>query len=243
MLLSEYVLLTQRLLQNPAAPESLYSEDDVTSGINTGRRILAGKSECLRVMGTINAVAGQRNYNYADIDLGVSATTGIGGVLNVRRVLYAVGSGYKMAYPRNWEWFDLYALNTPVPQSGAPRIWSQYAQGSTGSFYLDPIPDTDYTLSLDCVCYPVDLEDDTTVDAIPQLWNDAVPYIGAYYALLGAQSGQRSDDANRMWERFEEFLKIARESSNPSVNRYLYSQAADPTQGAKVGRAMPGAGG
>lgn len=243
MLLSEYVLRTQRLLQNPASPQSLYAEDDIISAINQGRVQLAGEGECLRIMGTIDTVADQRAYDYVDIDTGVSATNGIGGALNVRRIMYGVGTGYKWITPRNWEWFDLYCLNTPVPQSGAPVTWAQYAQGNTGSFYLDPIPDIAYTLQCDCTCYPIDLVDDTTIEAIPKLWEDAVPFIAAFYALLGSQSGQRSDDANKMYERYDEYMRRARQFSNPAPNRTLYSQASDPAKAASLGRSPPQGGG
>lgn len=245
-MLDEYIEQTQRLLQNPGAPTSLYSEADITDYINTGRGQLAAEGECIRALGTIDCVASQRNYSFSAINLGNSTLTGVDLTLHVRRILYGVGAGYRMVYPQSWEWFDLYCMNNPVPQDGEPKTWAQYEQGTKGSFYLDPPPVTTFSLQCDCVCLPVDLVDDSTVEAIPALWTDAVPYIAAYYALLASQTEARQGDANRMWERYEEFVSRARKFSNPSVNNSLYQQSKDPVQQAKLGiqgRSNAGGGG
>ncbi len=166
------------------------------------------------------------------------------GVLHVRRIMYAVAQGFKWMRPRNWEWFQLYGLNNPVPDSGPPLMWSQFAQGAagtntgsgaSGSFYVDPIPDFIYTLYCDCVCYPIALTDDSTVEAIPYLWTDAVAFFAAYYALLSAQTGQRTSEAASKYEAYQTFVERARKASNPSVNRYLYQQSQDPTLISKLG--------
>lgn len=233
-MLTTYLTQTARLLQNPQAPTSLYSTADLTAAINTARGQLAGEAECIRILGTISTVASTRNYNFASINTGVSATNGVGGAINLRRIMYAIGDGQKWIAPRNWEWFDLYHLNNPVPITGAPQVWAQYAQGVTGSFYLDPPPDAVYVLTADAVCYPIDLADNSTVEAIPQFWQDAVCFFAAYYALLSSNVPARQADANRMYERYEEFVMRARRSSNPSVNRFLYQQSTDVSQANKL---------
>jgi hypothetical protein len=242
--LNAYILNTQRLLQNPPAPATLYSTTDLTSYINTARGQLAGEAECIRRIATIQTVIGQRNYNFSSLTIGDAA---VAGVIHVRRISYNVGQGARWFNPRPWEWFDLFYLNNPVPQNGPPKNWSQYGQGSagtnatgggtmsSGSFYIDPPPDIVYTLNCDCVCYPIALAQDADPEAIPYLWTDAVPFFAAYYALLSAQSPARQADASRMMERYAEFVKRARQSSNPSVNRTSYQQANDPTEIAKLG--------
>src|SRR5262249_10112671 len=150
--------------------------------INIARGQIAGEGECVRRIGTIATVIGQRAYNFSDIALGTSSVTGVQGAINVRRIAYDVGqntqglSGQQWMTPRPWEWFDLYCMNNPVPTPGPPETWSQYGQGSagtgtgssaTGSFYIDPPPDAVYSLNLDCTCYPIALVDDTTVESIP----------------------------------------------------------------------------
>jgi len=242
-LLTAYLNATRLLLQNPSAPTTLYSDADLTSYINTARGQLAGEAECIRVIGTISTVAGQQAYNFSSIDTGTSATNGVQGAINVRRVSYNVASGTRWIPPRPWEWFDLYVLNDPVPQAGPPTVWSQYGQGSapgatgsvsSGSFYINT-PDIVYTLNCDCTCYPIPLADDTTKEAIPYLWTDCVPFFAAYWAYLSAQTGARQADAERMYNHYQTFLDRARKAANPAVGRWQYSQAQDPAQAAKFG--------
>lgn len=244
-MLTTYITQTQRLLQNPAPATGLYSVASVTDYINVARKQLAGEGECVRRIGTIDTVVGQREYNFADVNIGVSATTGIAGVFNVRRINFASGDGQSYVNPRPWEWFDQYCLNTPVPRSGFPETWSQYGQGGgapsggsfqSGSFYLDPVPDAIYTLYCDCVCYPITLADDTTREAIPFIFTDAVPFFAAWYALLSNQTQARRADAEAYYGYYQEFLKRARTIANPSVLAWQYEQNPDPAQAGKAGR-------
>lgn len=200
--------------------------------VNTARRQIAGQGECIRYLGSLTLTIDQRNYNFSAVSLGTSATNGISAALNVRAIRYAVGDGYQWIRPRSWPWFDFYKMNNPVPGSGAPEAWAQYAQGSTGSFYIDPIPDLSYVLTLDCTCYPIDLVVDATVEAIPVLWTDAIPYFAAYLAYLYVQ---RADAAKNMLSLYEMFMQRARASANPSINTYLYEQSEDPAQINKLG--------
>lgn len=233
--LAQYLSRTRRLLQNPVAPTSLYGDADLTDYINQGRVQVAGESETIRHLGTVATVAGERKINLTDIDTGDSADNGIGGALKVNAIMFGVGSGYKWVGPRAWQWFQTYLMASPVPSSGEPQDWSQYGQGSTGNFYLNPIPDIAYTLTCDCVCYPIDLDGtEDEVDAIPKLWDDAVPYFAAYLALLAAQTQQRQADADRMMARYRFFVDRAREFSNPMPSGYLYSQAKDQTRQNKM---------
>jgi hypothetical protein len=242
MALTAYETQTQRLLQNPKSPTTLYATSDLDSWINTARSQLAGESECVRVLGTIQTVLNTRNYNFTSINTGVSATNGVQGALHVRSVRYAVASGFQWVTPRSWEWFELFDLNNPVPDSGPPREWSQYGQGQSGSFFIDLLPNQIYTLTLDCVCVPIPLVDDTTVEAIPYPWTDAVPYFAAYLALLSAQMNARRADAEAMFGYYQTFVQRARQFSNPSLLRGQYEQASDPTLQSKLGLQKSAAG-
>lgn len=239
MPLATYRTRVKQLLQNPAAPTSLYATADLDLWINQARGQVAGQGECIRALGTLATVSTQRPYNFTSINIGVVGTTGRAGVINVRSIMLTSGSGQKWITPRPWEWFQLYSMNNTAPTNGAPTSWAQYGQGAgfsaqqpttaTGSLYLDPPPDAIYTLNCDCVCYPQDLVDDTTVEAIPAFWTDAVAYFAAYLALLSAQTSVRMNDAQRMLQLFEEFMARARQFSNPSVLRNQYAQASDST--------------
>lgn len=248
MSLTLYLTRTKQLLQNPyTAATQLYSDSDLTGWINEGRGQIAGEGECIRVQGTMSTTPDLRFYPFSDINLGTSSLTGVDGAIHVRQISYAVGEGQQFVYPRNWEWFALYNLNNPVPQAGPPYEWSQYKQGAaatnsggtpsdfSGSFYLDPPPDIAYSLTLDCVCYPIVLTDDNTTEAIPYLWTDAIPYYAAWKALLSSQTSARTQDAERMFNYYTMYMERARKAANPSVNRYLYQQSPDPTMIAKLG--------
>jgi len=234
-MLTTYLLQTKQLLQNPPANANpLYSDSDLTSYINRARGQIAGDAECIRNYATLPIVAAQRQYPFADVVLG-SPSAGIAGIFNIRYAWYLVGDGQKSMRPRPWAWFAQYKLNNPVPTPGAPQVWSQYGQGETGSIFIDPIPDNSYTLPIDTVCVPIDLVDDSTVEAIPYPWTDAVCFLAAYYALLSAQSAARQADADRMMTRYQEFKNRARKYSNPSIMPYLYEQAPSPVRSSQLG--------
>lgn len=249
-MLTAYIKQTRRLLQNPPAPAALYSDADITDWVNTARGQLAGEAECVRKIGTVSTVVDQKAYDFSSINVGTSSITGIEAPIHVRRLSYAVADGQRWITPRSWEWFELYVLNDPVPQPGPPTTWSQYAQGAApgtsganlgGSFYINA-PDLIYTLSCDCVCYPVALASDSTKEAIPYLWTDAVPFFAAYFALLSAQNNARMADAERYFNHYTNFVERARRAANPSPNRWMYQQAGDPAQAAKM-QVKAGAGG
>lgn len=253
-IIDTYLAQTKQLLQLPEPPASLYNDTDLVAWINRARVQLAGEAECIRRIGEISTVADQREYDFADIDLGDSTDTGIAGPINVRRINYEVGDGQKQLYARPWEWFDLYCLNTVTPVASQPVRWAQYGQGgapgssgsdSGGSFYLDPPPDGVYVLRPDCVCYPVDLDqtDESPPEPIPVFWIDAICYYAAYLALSSAQASARTDDAARYFNQYGIFVERARRFSNPSLLRPQYPQAVDPAQINKLSVRPTGGGG
>lgn len=240
--LSVYQGETQNLLQLPLGqPNNLYPPSNITLWINQARGQLAGEAECIRVYGTISTQTAQRAYNFTGINL--SSSPGVVNVFHVRQMFYGIAGGLRFIPARPWEWFELYSFDNANPAVGPPKRWAQYAQGINGSFYLDPPPDRSYNLSVDCVCQPNNLNVDTDPEAIPYPWTDAVPFLAAYYALLSAQTSARQADAERMYQHYETYVERARKASNPSVNRWMYQQAVDPVQLAKLGMKPPQAAG
>jgi hypothetical protein len=221
------------LLIYPGAPDPLYTSSDLQGWINRARQQLAGESQSIRVLGAIPTISGTNLYPFSSIN--VSSVTGVASALHVRSIRYAIGNGYSRLRVRNYEWFESYELNSAVLPTGAPAVWAQYGQGEAGSFFVSPVPDNIYDMTCDCVCLPIDLADDTTVEAIPSLWQDAVCYFAAYLALLSAQSAQRQNDAQRMFDRYTDFTDRARKFATPDVNKNLYPQNQDPTLIAKLG--------
>lgn len=237
-MLNTYLQRTQQLLQNPGAPNNLYATSDLTSYINVARGQLAGEAKCIRAIGSIATVANQRSYNFSGVT--VSSIPGVAGIINIRSIQFGIADGQKWVNARGWTWFNYYHLNNPEPQSGQPAVWSQLGQGTSGTFYLDPIPNTVYPLFCDVVGYPINLVDDTTAEAIPYLWTDAVPYFAAYLAYLSAQAPARQNDAARMFEHFETFVERARQFSTPDVNPTMYPGNRDPAQLSKLGLSPKG---
>jgi hypothetical protein len=236
-MLTSYLTSTRRLLQFPSSATSLYTDSDLKDYINTARGQLAGESESIRFAGILPLTSGNRAHTFSAISF--AGSSGIAGAINVRQMLRGIGTGYSWMRPRPFEWFTLYNLNNPNPVPGPPVRWAQFGQGTNGTIYVDPVPDANYTTLLDVVCYPIPLVDDNTTEAIPYLWTDAVPYFAAYLALLTAQAAARQADANRMMQRYEEFVSRARQFATPSVLPGIYPQSGNPVRANQLGTSPP----
>lgn len=220
-MLNTYLTNTQNLLQLPSAPNTLYSQANLTTWINSARNQLAGEGECIRVLATMPLVTNTNVYGFSSIT--VSGISGVSGVLNARQIFLSGGNIMLQQWP--WEYFSYFYLANTSLAAGTPTSWSQYAQGVNGSLYFSPTPSATVTANIDTICYPVALVTDATPEAIPYPWTDAVPYFAAYLALLSAQSAGRQADANRMFERYTEFVKRARQISTPAVTPFQYEQS------------------
>jgi hypothetical protein len=73
-----------------------------------------------------------------------------------------------------------------------PTFGAQFGRGTTGSFYLYPPPSQAYQMEWDCQCLPQDLEDDNSVEALPDPYGDAVPFWAAYMACLELQDHNKA---------------------------------------------------
>lgn len=239
-MLNSYVTQTQDLLQNPAAPNTLYSSVSVIQWINIGRGQLAGEAECVRFQGNLSITQGAFSYPFTSIVFpSPSSVSGVQGLVKIEAVWIQSDEGQVWIRPRPWPWWSLYELNSPVyeqPENQAqPKRWAQYAQGATGSLYVSPVPDQSYTAICDCTCYPIPLVDDTTVEAIPYLWTDAVPFYAAYRALLSAQSGARMAQAKEMFDQYTEYVNRARRFSTPSTLPGIYPQNPNVSRANQLG--------
>lgn len=246
-MLTQYLTLTQNLLQLPAAPSTLYPPALLTNYINIARGQIAGEGQCIRRIGTLTTTIGTRMYPFSQIAF---TDTAVQGAINVRRIMYNVGTGQKWIKGKSWEWFDFQRFNNPVPTSGAPTEWAQHSQGSagtgsitgegagtmsSGSFYLDPLPDLAYTLNADCCCYPIALAADADKESLPYLWTDAVSYFAAYLALMSAQTSTRIQQAQSLFALYEQFMQRARTFANPELNNFAYAQSPDPFKAGRLG--------
>ena len=120
---------------------------------------------------------GREEYNFSDFDL--STFPGVKEIYYVRSasILY---SNYRYSLPcYAFSIYQAYIRQYPFQYQYVPTFFSQFGQGASGSLFFYPYPSQNYQVELDCCCIPIDLEDDQSVEAIPDPWIDAVPYWSA----------------------------------------------------------------
>lgn len=195
----------QALIQAPNSPTPLIPSATQTSYINTARLQLAADAECCRASGTLALVAATPGYAFSSIVL-----PPLGAVASVLAVRSAQLSGLPIEV-RPYEWYQAYYLG--ASGTGTPTLMAQLGQGSFGTLQFAPIPTGTGSVILDCVCLPILLVDDSTAEAIPALWRDAVPF---YAAWLAMQSLQRQPDAEAMLRRYMMLARRGRQLATPS---------------------------
>lgn len=219
-MLLTYLKLTRRLMDDLTFAR--LNDFDLRDYINVARGQIAGQALCVPGYGTLAVNAATQQYPFSSINFG-SATAGIQGPINIRMITWRVGQGRKRMAAREWPWFNNFVLAQPVPKAGQPQTWSQYSQGAAGSIFVNLL-DGAYTLDLDTICYPVALLDDGTPEAIPYMWQDAVPFYATYYAYMHIQ---QHDAADVMWQRFLLMMDRARGGATPAVQPGSFSQGPD----------------
>ena len=120
---------------------------------------------------------GQEQYNFSDVPL--INFPGVSEIYFVRSVsiIYA---NYRYSLPcYAFSVYQAMIRQYPFQYQYVPTFFSQFGQGSSGSLYFYPLPSQTYQMEWDCSCVPSDLEDNQSVEAIPDNWRDAVPYFAA----------------------------------------------------------------
>lgn len=143
--------------------------------------------------------AGVEVYNFEDFSpLILSAQTGAERIIGIQSVSVAWGSMKPTLRRFSWSDFQAYLRAYNVGPQGYPRAWAQYQRGTSGSFYIWPIPSQDSQVDLDCICLPqdLDLQSNTALEPIPYPYTAAVPYKAAEIAVLG------HPDLREMSDRF-----------------------------------------
>ncbi len=222
MALNAYLSNTALLLQNPAAPTSLYSTANLSTWINTARTQLAGQTECIRSTVTLSVTSVTSIYPFSSV---TNLPAGVQGIYNVRQINRVSGTGVVYMGSRPYPWAETYWQQGSAPVATTPTEWSQYGIGTAGSLVLDHTPDASYVLKLDASCYPILLASDSDPEAIPYAYTDAVPYLAAYYAYMSAQ---RQQDAQTMLGRYEDFVSRAKKIAVPNVLPVMYDQMQAP---------------
>lgn len=210
MALNAYVAQVRSLLNDPSAAE--YQTADLTIFINDARVQIAGASESIRALMSLTTAAATAQYLYSTA---TAAPAGVGGVLTVRKARVLSAGVWSEVINRSWEWFFSYLMCGPAAvATGIPDTFAEFAPGISGSLFLSPIPNGVLSIQLDAVCYPIPLVDDSTSEALPYPWTEAVQYYSAYLALLSAQ---RKADADAMFERYVVFQNRATQMTTPTA--------------------------
>jgi hypothetical protein len=188
-----------------------FKYDNTTTISFTGGGVIT-PATATPVINCVNTVNAQEVYTFASVNPLARLTSGVDSILFVESV--AVSWGAIKPTLAQWNWNDLQAMVRSYPiVSGQPAMWAQFGQGEGGSIYLQPVPTGALPMEWNCVCTPIDLVDDTTVEAIPYPWTDAVPYFAAYLAFMNARRPAEADGAYQIFERT---MKRAREQSESS---------------------------
>lgn len=171
--------------------------------------------------GFLAAAANQEVYPFAAANALLTATyPGVDKILGVSSVSVANGSTKPALDFCDFLSFQAYARAFNYGQR-QPALWTQFAQGQTGSIYLWPVPSQKYQMEWDCFVTPLDLSALQTVDVIPDPWSEPVIYYATYLAYLNAQ---RKDDANFMRSESERLMIEARGFVTPSRIPSMYPE-------------------
>jgi len=189
------------------------------SGFDTGATAIAsdptgaGSGAILTptVSGANMMVIGQEVYTFASRQTQAQLTPGVQAIHGVMSITASWGASRPMLGRKDWTTFQAKYRAWAAGWLNNPVVWAQYGQGAKGSVYLAPIPANGFNMEWDTYCVPIALVDDSTLEAIPYPWTDAIPYYGAYRALLG--NAQRAQDAANLFAQYEQFMKRARAMS------------------------------
>lgn len=188
----------------------------ITSGNGTGATAIAN------VSGVNGTTTLQEKYTFAAVNPMVAVSgSGIQSIFMVSSISVLWGTFRYTLARMGFGEFQARFRNYAAGFYGPPAAFCNFDQGINGSVYVRPIPDQRYAWEWDVCCIPWALANDTDPEPIPYPWTDAVAYLAAYYALLGAQ---RSADADKMYEHFERCMKRARAFSSPGVVRNWYGR-------------------
>lgn len=128
----------------------------------------------------------QEIYPFSAVPLG--SFPGVAEIFAVKSISF-IYMNYRYSIPVfPFSVYQAYVRIYPQQYLYVPTAAAQFGQGVNGSLYMYPIPSTFYQMEWDCFCLPIDLEDETTFEAIPKPWTDAVPYFAAHLAFLELQN-------------------------------------------------------
>ncbi len=152
-------------------------------------------------VGPINQVTqGREVYKFSDIDL--SLNPGCKSVFYIRSIAI-IYANYRYVLPvYAFSEYQSKIRQYPFQYQYVPSFASQFGQGTAGSFYVYPLPSQTYQCEFDCLCLPQDLVSNYSVEAIPDPWTDAIPYMAA---SLGFAEIQQYNASRFYMDQYEKF--------------------------------------
>jgi len=160
----------------------------------------SGASVTLTVANINVLTTGQEVYPFS----GIFLPTGYASVYWVQNIAM-IYANYRYALPiYPFSMYQAYVRNYPFQYQYVPTFASQYGQGTSGSFYVYPLPSQTYQYELDCLCIPSDLATNTDTEVLPLPWNEAVPYLATCYGFMALQN---YNVANYYKQWYDEFVQ------------------------------------
>jgi hypothetical protein len=144
---------------------------------------------------------GQEVYSFSSVNL--SLFPGAAAVYMIKSVsILFSGFRYSLAC------YDMTTYQSLVRQWAliwqyTPVVCAQYGQGTSGSFYMYPIPSQTFQMEWDCFFLPSYIYTDQDFDLIPDPWTNAVPYFALHLAFLELQN---FNGANYYLDLFDKML-------------------------------------
>jgi hypothetical protein len=136
----------------------------------------------------------QEEYAFADFPL--STFPGVDSVFAVLSVSSIFSNlRYTWVY-KSFSEYQAFIRTYPRQYYYTPAVFTQFEQGNAGTLLVYPIPSQPYQFEPDCLCLPSDLEDESSFEAIPEPWTDAV----AMRATSSAFEELQNFNAARYWQ-------------------------------------------
>lgn len=177
--LSTYLTQCGRLLHDPN--NQFWGQPELTDYINLARREICQETYCLRQLATgISLTAGVEQYPIATT-LPVGIAPYVIGIIGMD--LYWGNTRYPLTYAP-WSVFS-FRLRFWVNLQQRPVTFTR--QGAN-TVYVGPLPDQNYVTDWDVALNPADLVSDSSIESIPQPFQDAVQFRACYWAKFKEQA-------------------------------------------------------
>jgi len=203
---------------NPTTNKGYVATPTVT--LTGGGYTTAATVGTITVTPFVTTVINQETYPVSSYNGAVQQyAPGAQNIIGIQSVSVSWGSFKPTLENVSWTKFQARYRSYNIGQQNYPSVWSRYGRGLGAVIYLWPIPAVVSQMDLDTYCQVIPLVNDTTVEALPEPWTNAVKYYAAYLAYLNAQ---RKDDAMFMQQLFKEHLVANGVADTPSMSPSAY---------------------